>query len=181
MVQRTQGFGGGQQYKQFTQAALGGMAFSGNLGGQLTDVAAPNAFVPIGNLVVAHPLFNLDPSVFFDIVLDPPASPNETQFQRLRYIGTARNLCAQVTASLSIQDPSVGAIGIAAKLQINGVDIPDSEQEGQTGGLITTAGSTTIQGSTLLQPGDNLRVLVANSTNVNDFIVSSCHLTVLAL
>lgn len=180
MVQRVQGFGGGQ-YKRFTQAALGGMAFTGNLNGQLTDIVAQDTFVPIGNLVPAHPLFNLDPSVFFQIVLEPAASPNEAQFQRLRYIGTARDLCAQVTASLSIQDPSVGAIGIAAKLQINGVDIPDSEQEGQTGGLITTAGSTTIQGSTILQPGDDLRVMVANATNVNDFIVSSCHLTVVAL
>jgi hypothetical protein len=181
MTQRVQGFGGGGQWKRFTQAAIGGMAYTGNLGGQLTDIVAQDAFVPIGNLVPAHPLFNLDPSVFFEIVLVPGGSPNETQFQRLRYIGSASGLCALVTCSLSIQDPTLGAIGIAAKLQKNGVDIPDSEQEGQTGGLVTTAGSTTIQGSTILEPGDDLRVLVANASNDNDFIVSSCHLTALGL
>lgn len=178
---RTQGYGGGGQWKHHVQAALGGMAFTGNLGGSLTGIPGAGTFVPIGNGVIAHPLFTLDPSIAFDLVLDPPASPTETQFQRLRYVGGAQSLCAQVTCSLSIQDPAIGAIGTAAKLQVNGVDIPNSEQEGQTGGLITTAGSLTVQGSTVLNPGDDLRVLVANATNGGDFIVSSCHLTVVAL
>lgn len=180
MSLRVQGHGGGgSQWKRHVQAAIGGMHMSGNLGGVPTVNPGAGTFVPVGNGAPAHPLFVLDPSVGFEIILDPPASPNETQFQRLRYTGSARDLCALITCTISAQDPGLVAFGFAAKLQLNGVDIPGSEQEAQTGGLITSADSLTIQGGTILNPGDDIRVLMANLTDGNDWIISSAHLTVL--
>jgi hypothetical protein len=181
MVQRTQGWGGGAQWRQFTRAAIGGVAFTGNQGGVVTVNPGAGTFVPIGNGSPAHPLFALDPSVNFQIVLVPALSPNETQFQKLRYVGAARDLCVVLTCSLAFQDPALGAFGTAAKLTQNGVDIPNSEQEAQTGGLITSADSLTVQGGAVMQPGDEFQILVANITDGGNFVVSSCHLTAIGL
>lgn len=179
MPQRVQGSQAG--WKEHTQGArapaIGGMAFTGNVGGVITDNPGAGTFVPIGNGQPAHPLFTLDPSLFFAIGV---VGANETQNQSLIYTGSL-SLCAILTCSLSFQDPALGAFGTAAKLQQNGVDIPNSEQEAQTGGLITSADSLTIQGGTLINPGDTFRPLVANMTDGGNFIISSCHLTCVAL
>ncbi len=165
-----------------SQIGIGGMAFTGNLGGVPTANPGAGTFVPIGNgnIPPGHPLFLLDPSVLFDLVLNPPASPNEAQFQRLRYIGTQR-VCAAIQCSLSVQEPAVGAVGYAAKLTKNGVDVVNSEQEAQTGGLITSADSLSIAGGTFLDENDEIGILLTNVTNGANLVVSSCHLQVIAL
>ena len=133
--------------------------------------------VPVGLGSPNHPLWVLDPSMFFEIVLDPPASPNEAQFQRLRYIGP-RNLCAALDCALSVQEPTVGAVGYEGALTKNGAVIPNSPMDAQTGGLITSADSLSFKGGALLEPGDTIQVLCANLTTTDPLIVSAGHLQV---
>lgn len=182
MTLRTQGHGGGgQPWRQHVQAAIGGMAFTGNREGVETVNLPPNVFVPVGSQAPNHPLFVLDPSANFQIALNPPGLGNETQYQVLEYTGRARGLCGLFTASVSFQDPApLGGFGTGVKLTLNGVDIPGSEQEGQTGGLITSADSIAVQGIVELNPGDQIQVLVANTSDATNFIISSCHLTGIA-
>ena len=163
-----------------SQIGVGGMAFTGNLNGVVTDNPGAGSFVHVGNGQSLHPLWVLDPSLLFDLVLQPPASPNETQFQRLRYIGKTQ-VCAAIQCSLSVQEPAVGAVGYAAKLQLNGVDIPNSEQDAQTGGLITSADSLSVAGGTVLVENDEIGILVANLSTAADLVVSSGHIQVIAL
>ncbi len=163
-----------------TTIAIGGMAFTGNLGGAVTVIAAAGAFVPVGNGTPAHPLFVLDPSFAFSIVLDPPASPNECQFQRLRYDGV-KALCAAINCAVSVQEPTLGAVGYAGRLTQNGVVIPNSPADAQTGGLVTSADSLSVLGGITMNPGDIIGIEIANLTNTDNLNVSSCHIQVIGL
>jgi len=153
--------------------SIGNMAFTGNLGGQDTVISVQGAFVPIGNGNAAHPLFVANPSnERFDL------EGATTAAQLLRYRNFRDNQLS-VRAAVAVQpDAVVGALGFAIRILQNGVPVPNTEIEGQTGGVLLAAGSTYTEGVVTAATDDTFTLEIANTTGTEDLTVSAALLSV---
>ena len=147
----------------------GNMAFTGNLGGVATIIPGAGTFVPIGNgLGAGHPSYVANPNNSLFSVQGGPDAENQV----LRYDGTEM-LCICARASVSAQDPALGAEGFAIQIIKNGVPQFPTSMEGQTGGLVTTAGNIYTETIIDISPGEVLQLLIANLTSPANLIFSS--------
>ncbi len=152
--------------------AVGNMAFTGNLGGVNTVIPAAGTFVPIGNGAPAHPLFVANPNNLLFTLLGAT-----TAAQVLRYDGVEPvRLC--IRGSISVQDPLFTAEGFALRLLQNGAPIPNASMDGQTGGLITSAGNIYVEALVTAANLDLFTMQLANLTSAQNLNVSSAVFTV---
>ncbi len=147
----------------------GNMAFTGNLGGVATIIPGAGVFVPIGNgLGAAQPSYVANPNNALFSVQGGPDAENQV----LRYDGTEPT-CICARASVSAQDPALGAEGFAIQITKNGVPQFPTSMEGQTGGLITTAGNIYTETVISIAPTEVLQLLIANLTSAANLVFSS--------
>lgn len=152
---------------------LGNMAFTGNLGGVETVIAVVGTFVRVGNgNPGTHPVFVSNPNNLL-FTLEGATAPT----QRMLYNGTtSARMC--IRGAMSVQDPTASAEGFAIQLLQNGVVIANTTMEGQTGGLVTSAGSIYTEGVVMASPGDEFTFEIANLTSTQNLVVSSALFTV---
>ena len=161
-----------KKVKRPVPMAVGSMAFTGNLGGAATVIPGAGTFVRIGNGAPGHPLFIANPqNMFFNLV------GVSTDTQELQYAGP-RTVRLCIRGIVSLQEGIIGAVGIAVQLLQNGALIPNTSIDGQTGGLISSAGNLVTEGLVEARPGDTFTMEVANLTNANNLTASGAILTV---
>jgi hypothetical protein len=146
---------------------LGCMSFTGNLGGAPTAFPGVGAFVPVGTGSPLHPLYVAAP-----INERTSVAGATTATQVLVYDGLVATKLV-VTASLSVQSPFLVAKGFSLRILQNGVPIPDTSMDSQTGGLVTSAGNCFAECAVVAAPGDVFQIELANLTDGTDLIVSS--------
>ena len=153
--------------------ALGNIAFVGNIGGIETVIPGADTFVPIGNgNAGTHPTF-VDNTSNIQFALEGTTAPT----QGLLFAGLSP-LRLHMAATVSVQNPALSALGFALRLLKNGNPIANTTLEGQTGGLITSAGNLTTLGSDTFAFGDVLSIEIANLTSSQNFVVSSAAINV---
>lgn len=157
----------------------GNMGIPSNPTSLLTVIPAANTFVPIGNGTPTHPAYVLDPaSARVRLNPAPPPTP-QAQLTTLEYIGVESSNTT-VFGSMSVSSNALGGkrlSGRVVRIPFDGSpDVPLSPTfESNTGGLLNSAGSLSFQVSTLLFPGDRLRLEIANNTDADDLIVVACN------
>jgi hypothetical protein len=154
-------------------AVRGGIAFTGNAGGVVTDIVTVDVFVPIGNgNPGTHPVYVVDANSE-RTSLQGVTAPT----QELRYTGK-ETFHGEVTISLSIETPSraTGAI-FSARLLLNGSPVANSEFQSITGGRTNAAGSLSYSVPLELNEDDDLQVEIANNDDNSDLIVVACRLS----
>jgi hypothetical protein len=154
-------------------AVRGGVAFTGNAGGVVTDIVTVDVFVPIGNgNPGTHPVYVLDANSE-RTSLQGVTAPT----QELRYTGK-ETFHGEVTISLSIETPSRAAGAIfSARLLLNGSPVANSEFQSITGGRTNAAGSLSYSVPLELNEDDDLQVEIANNDDNSDLIVVACRLS----
>lgn len=152
---------------------IGNMAMTGNLGGVETVNPGAGTFVRVGSgNAGTHPVFVANPNNK-DFVLVGATAPT----QELRYTGKKPfKLC--IRGMLALQDQAIGAEGFAIRLLQNGVPVANTTLEGQTGGLITSAGFIASESVVQAQPNDVFTIEFANITGGANLTVSGALLTV---
>jgi len=155
----------------------GNMGIPANGGSVPTVVGAINTFVPIGQGSPAHPVYVLDPASA-RVAIDP-APGAQAQVTTLEYSGVEPSNTT-VFASMSVTSAALGGVrfsGRVVRVPFNG-DPPVALSptfESNTGGLLNSAGSLAFQVSSLLFPGDRLRLEIANRTDGSNLIVLACN------
>lgn len=149
----------------------GSMAFSGNLGGVATVNPGAGTFVRIGAGAPGHPLFV---SNIANRLVSVQGLTTATQ--ELVYDWSEKR-CFCVRVDLSLQDQAIGAEGFELRLVKNGVPIPNTTVQGQTGGLITSSGFIHTESLVDLNRGDVVYPEFANITSGANLTASSAIVT----
>lgn len=159
--------------KLSTPIPIGNMAMTGNLAGVETVNPGVGTFVPVGNGTgVAHPLFVANPQNKNFVLVGATA-----ETQALRYVNT-RSFKLCIRGILAVQNQALVAQGFALRLLQNGVPVPNTTIESQTGGLIDSAGALVTESLVMASPNDLFTLEFANLTSGADLTVSSAVLTV---